>query len=188
MTGEEKLKREIVLLGKFLYERGFLVATDGNISTRLREKIFITPKGKCKGEISVQEISEISLSGKTISGEPSSEWRMHLAVYKKRKDISAVIHAHPPFATLLSLGEGKILSFDAPAETHLGEIRFIPYFKPGSEELAEAVAEAVGKNLRCDIFILKKHGVVILGKDLKDARFKLERLEFGLFLFWLVKK
>ncbi|MEO0098190.1 MAG: class II aldolase/adducin family protein [candidate division WOR-3 bacterium] len=188
MPSEKKLKEEITLLGRFLYERGFFFATTGNISARMREVVFITPRGRCKGELSPKEISKISLKGKVISGEPSSEWRMHLGIYGVRQSVKAVIHAHSPFATFISfLGKLKILRFDAYSETHLGEIRFISYFKPGSEELAEAVAEAVGKNPESDIFILKRHGAVVLGKDLKEARLNLERLEFFARLFWLIK-
>ncbi len=186
----EATRKEIVSLGKFLYERGYLLATDGNISACRREKgvILITPRGKCKGELSVKEIGKISLTGKVISGDVSSEWRMHLACYKGRKDIRAVIHAHPPWTTLISLRKGDLEPSLLPeAEIYLREMRSIPYHRPGSKELADAVFEVVTKNPRVDIFILKRHGAIVLGKDLRDARFKLERLEFFSFLFYLME-
>jgi len=183
---EIQIKRGIVLLGKFLYERGFLVATDGNISARGVKAgiVLITPKGRCKGELKIREISKIGLNGKVISGEPSSEWRLHLAVYRARSDVGAIVHAHPLFTTLISLQKkGRLM--DLPEAETLGEIRFIPYFPPGSKELAWAVTKALAKNPGCDIFILKRHGVIVLGKELKYARFKLERLEFFSFLYFL---
>lgn len=183
MTSEKRLREEIILLGRFLYERSFLFATAGNISARLKKEILITPKGKCKGELSPKEISKISLEGKVISGQPSSEWRMHLAVYKKREDISAVIHAHPLWATLLSFFGKKL---KRKIGSNLAEMRFVPYFPSGSEELAMGMAKAVTQNPRCDTFILKRHGVVVLGKDLREARFKLERLEFFSFLSLMI--
>jgi len=180
---EASLKKEICLLGRFLYDRGFFVATDGNLSVRLEEAILISPTGKCKGELLPQEICKVSLSGKIISGQPSSEYLLHLLVYKKRDDVAAIIHAHPLFLTLLGLKEERLKKLPFLSEGGL-EMEFVPYFPPGSRELAEAVGRAVEENPKTSLFILKRHGVVVFGSSLKSARFQLERAEFLARLFW----
>uniref|UniRef100_A0A7C3UNQ0 Class II aldolase/adducin family protein n=1 Tax=candidate division WOR-3 bacterium TaxID=2052148 RepID=A0A7C3UNQ0_UNCW3 len=185
LSDERLLRKEICLLGRFLYERGFFVATDGNISVRLGEEILISPTGKCKGELLPDEICRVSLEGKIIEGIPSSETGLHLLVYKKRADVWAIIHAHPLFLTLLGLKEERS-KLPSLSEGEL-EMKFIPYFPPGSRELAEAVGKAVAKDPKVSIFILKRHGVVVFGSSLKSARFQLERAEFLARLFFFAR-
>ncbi len=188
LNREGLLKREIVKLGKFLYERGYVVATAGNISARLKNYFLITPHNRCKGEILLKEISKVSFTGETIFGRPSMEWRLHLAIYRERGDIGGIIHAHPPFLTLTSFGEKDLDFLLLPEGEEMGKVRFIPFFPPGSEGLAMAVKETVRKDRRANLLILRRHGVVVFGRDLKEARFNLERGEFFAFLNFSRKK
>jgi L-fuculose-phosphate aldolase len=175
-------KEKIIKLGKFLYDRGYIVATDGNISVRLNSKeILITRSGVCKGELKIGDIVKLNIGNwkleiETFKVMPSSEYRMHIEVYKNRPDINAVIHTHPPFSTVFAVS-GKKLNVKLLTETEetLGKVKNIGYFEPGSSELAQEVGKA---SIKQNAIILAHHGVIILGKDLTEARYRLERLEF----------
>ncbi|MEO0092323.1 MAG: class II aldolase/adducin family protein [candidate division WOR-3 bacterium] len=182
--------KQIIELGKFLFEYGYVVASDGNISIRLNKKeILITRSGVCKGELKIGDIVKIGTNNWKIKNTdykimPSSEYRMHLAIYANRPDINAVIHAHPPFATSFAVS-GRKLNINLLTETEqlLGSIKYLGYYQPGSVKLAKAVSKAV---IRHNVIILGKHGVVVGGKDLTEARYRLERLEFLAKVSWLV--
>lgn len=175
-------KEKIIKLGKFLYDRGYIVATDGNISVRLNSKeILITKSGVCKGELKMGDILKLKTEDwkfeiENLKIRPSSEYRFHYAIYKNRPDINAVIHTHPPFATVFAV-TGKKLDVKLLTETEetLGTIKHIGYFKPGSLELAKAVGKA---SVEHNTMILAHHGVVVIGRDLTEARYRLVRLEF----------
>ncbi len=178
----QNAKREITELGEFLYQYGYIVATDGNISARLNSKqILITRTGICKGEMIIKDIVKIGIgdwdlgiSNKKV--RPSSEYHFHLAIYKNRPDINAVIHAHPPYATVFAV-TGKKLDTSLLTETTetLGKIKNVGFYKPGSMELAKAVGDACKKH---NTILLAHHGVVVCGENLLEARYRLERLEF----------
>ena len=91
-----------------LYQKGLLVGTDGNFSIRLNEKeIVITASGFCKGKLQESSFTVVSPDGEVLSGsKPARDIRMHLAVYRQRPDVTAVVHAHPPVATGLSMTSG----------------------------------------------------------------------------------
>lgn len=172
-------KLNIIKLGRWLYDKNYIVATDGNISVRVNPKeVLITRSGVCKGELKVGDILPLSLRGAKQGGnlQVSSEYHMHLAIYKNRPDIKAIIHAHPLYSTVFAVN-GKKLDVKLLTETEetLGEIGYVGYLKPGSLDLANAVGK---KSVKSNAIILTHHGVVVLGKDLLEARYRLERLEF----------
>ena len=107
MTANERmLRQEIVKIGRLLYDRGLIVAGDGNISARLGEDLLITtPAGACKGMLDADDMVVVDLEGRVRGGvrRPSSELQMHLAVYRNRADVRAVVHAHPPTAVACTL-------------------------------------------------------------------------------------
>lgn len=172
-------KRDIIDIGKFLYDKGYIVATDGNISARLNSKeIFITRSGVCKGEMALKDILPLSLREAKQRGnlKVSSEHRMHSAIYANRPDINAVIHAHPLYSTIFTVTEKKLnVKLLTETEETLGQIGYVGYYKPGSPELAKAVGKT---SIKFNAIILTHHGVVVCGKDLSEARYRLERLEF----------
>src|SRR4029078_12345702 len=98
ITSEHALRREIVEVGRLLYDRGLIVAPDGNISARLTEELVIaTPSGACKGMLEPDDMVLVEMDGRVRGGRrPSTEIQMHLAVYELRSDVRAVVHAHPP--------------------------------------------------------------------------------------------
>ncbi|MCS7257750.1 MAG: class II aldolase/adducin family protein [candidate division WOR-3 bacterium] len=176
-----KKKQEIIKIAKFLYNNKYVVASDGNLSIRLdSQKILITRSNVCKGEIGLKDIIALPLNLTNnhinkLKVQPSSEYQMHKGIYYTRADVNFIIHAHPLYATLIGASNIQ-LNFElvGEIEKYLGTIGYIEYFEPGSIQLANAVSE---KATKCDIIILKRHGVVITGKNSIEARYRLERLE-----------
>jgi L-fuculose-phosphate aldolase len=177
-----KTKHEIIKVGRLLYQQSYIVATDGNISVRLdSDTMLITRSGVSKGELTFQDIIKLPLDiteaeVKSMKIKPSTEYRMHQIIYRERSNIKAVIHAHPLYLTCLTvtmqLLDTKLL---LETEESFGKISYLDRLAPGSSELAEAVRKVVNEH---DIMVLSHHGVVVLGRDLSEARYRLERLEF----------
>jgi L-fuculose-phosphate aldolase len=191
MKQEFILRRAICEVGKLLYERKLVVATDGNISIRLDQRnILITPAGFCKGFLSPPDIIRLPLtayrspptaggsfsSPATSHQRPSTETPMHLAIFKCRPDVNAIVHAHPPYATSFA-ASGRKLDSNLLPETTLfdGPVGRAPFVKPGSDKLAQSVARVLKDHKYC---LLARHGAVSTGKDLLEAYYRLERLEF----------
>jgi len=185
MREELILRRAICEVGRLLYERKLVVATDGNLSIRLdKRNILITPAGFCKGFLSPPDIIRLpltcslapSLLGSLSRARPSSETPMHLAIYQTRPDISAIVHAHPPYATSFA-ASGRKLDANLIPETRIfdGPVGRAPFVKPGSDKLAQSVARVLKDHNYC---LLARHGAVSLGNNLLEAYYRLERLEF----------
>lgn len=196
LNRETILRKEIVKIGKILYDKNLIVATDGNISARLnKRKILITPSGFCKGRLTANQIVRMGIEDKPIISHsrllPSLEYQMHIALYAKRPALNAIIHAHPLYATaLISADEcikPKALDWlkNLP-ELHqaVGEISNVAYFPAGSKELAQSVAEKIAY---ANVVLLANHGIVVGAEDLTQALYRLERVEFGAKLFLLSK-
>jgi len=167
---------QIIKTGAVLYENNYLYATNGNISIRADKNIFITTTGLCKGELKPKDILKVNLNGKVTKGAPSIELHMHLGIYKYRKNVNAVILAHPFFTNLIGIQPGALNLGALPnMGKHLKDVDFIPNIKPGTPQLAKAVTAAIKKN---DIVVIHRYGCVTVGTDLYDARYKLERLEY----------
>jgi len=134
---------------------------------RVGDKVLITPTRRPKPFLTTEELVWMDLDGKVLSGslQPTSEWRMHVAIYRRRSDISAVVHTHDVLPTVLAEDIDSTLLSEA--EAYLGSgIAVVPYIKPGTAELAEAVASAVE---RSNVVVLKRHGLVAVGGDLAEA-------------------
>ncbi len=160
-----------------IYAKGLSPGTSGNVSLREGAFVWITPTGLSLGEVESETIVELSMEGTPLSseGKPSSEWPMHQALYQKRKEIRAIVHAHPPYASALAACH-QTLSNQMIAEGiyHLGEIPLVPYALHGTRSFAEMVA-ASAQEAWC--LILANHGVLTLGKTIREAFYHLELLE-----------
>jgi L-fuculose-phosphate aldolase len=173
---KDPIVEDIIKTGALLYEKDYVYATNGNISVRSRNKIYITATGLCKGELSSQDILVTDLNGKVGKGEPSIELGMHLGIYRQRPDVHAVILAHPLFTNLIGIQPGALNLGALPnMEGHLKDVSFLKFIKPGSSQLARAVTDAVGKT---DIVVIHRYGTVTIADCLNNARYKLERLEY----------
>lgn len=167
---------EIIKTGALLYDKNYIYATYGNVSVRVDDCIYITATGLCKGALKQEDIIKVNLEGEISRGKPSIELKMHLGIYKTRKDINAIILAHPFFTNLIGIQPGALNLGALPdMEKHLKNIDFIPNIKPGSPALAKTVTNVIKKS---DIIVIHRYGCVTVGKTLSEARYKLERLEY----------
>jgi len=144
-TSEPQLRCDIVEVGRRLYARGLIGGHEGNVSVRLDSSILITPAGVCKGFLTPEMIVRTDLEGRPLDGgRASTETLMHTAVYRRRADVHAVVHAHPPTATGFAVAG---IALDRPliaeAVVTLGSVPVIPYGQPSTEELADRVGRAV---------------------------------------------
>jgi L-fuculose-phosphate aldolase len=175
---EDELRREIVDIGRWIHERGYVSGYDGNISARLdNHRILSTPTTISKGMMTVDDMVVVDYEGKKVSGRRNvtSELAMHLLIYKRRSDIMAVVHAHPPTATGYAAA-GIPLNKALVSEVVLtfGCIPLAPYGTPGTPALSEALLPLVGSH---DAILMANHGVVTYGPDLLRAYFKMETVE-----------
>jgi L-fuculose-phosphate aldolase len=174
----ESEKRELASFCRLLYGRGLTAGSGGNISLRVSpEHILLTPSGRNKGMVQAADILVLDLSGGTAegSGKASREYPMHRAAYLARRDVRAVVHSHPAFATAFALA-GKNLPENCLIETAmiLHGTCLAEYAAPGTERLAGKTARCLAE---CDAVLLKNHGAVTVGKNLEDAFNKMESLE-----------
>ena len=164
-----------------LYERGLIAGPDGNVSVRLGpDRVLVTPAGMSKVEVRAADLIELTLDGRAVrpgrgAGVASSELQVHLAAYRVRPDVRAVVHAHPPVATGFAIA-GETLDHDALAELvyGVGRVPLVPYATPGTRELADQVARFLDGH---DVVLLANHGAVAVGPTLLSAHQRMESLE-----------
>lgn len=165
-------------VGRRLYARGLVAASDGNLSARLEDGgILITASGTHLGELTQDDFVRVAADGTPVGAGrgPSSEMPLHLAVYRLRPEVRAVVHAHPPIATAFSYAG---LPLDEPVIAEvvvtLGRIGRAPYATPGSPEGADAIAAVIAAH---DAIMLERHGAVTVGATPLDAYWRMEKVE-----------
>jgi len=175
---ETQLRKQLVQFGRLCYERHLLVGLDGNLSVRLTDSLVLaTRAGVHKGLMTADDLVVVDLSGRKLRGQgrPTSEMAMHLACYRERPDIEAVVHAHPPTAVAFTIAGLSLARCVLPEVVlTLGTIPTLPYATTGTEDLAEEVAAAATRH---DALLLDRHGAVCLGTSVEEAFCKLETLE-----------
>ena len=178
MTAESTLRADIVEVGRRMYARGYTASNDGNLSVRLgADRLLMTPKSVCKGFMTPDMMCITDLDGRKLQGDrdPSSEMLMHLEVYRHRRDVQAVVHAHPPIATGFAVA-GIPLTRAVLAEvlTTLGSIPIAEYATPSTQELPDAIRKYITAH---DGMLLANHGALTVGADLYSAYYKMETIE-----------
>ncbi|MCC7495135.1 MAG: class II aldolase/adducin family protein [Fimbriimonadaceae bacterium] len=177
---QTELRQDICEVGRRVWQKGFVAYNDGNLSVRLDgDRVLATPTGVSKGFLTPDMLVVVDLDGKQLEGhlKMSSEILMHLAMYRERCDIGAVVHAHPPYATGFAVyGEG----FNRPTLPEfvvaLGDVPLAPYGAPSTPQLGESVRPYVRDH---DVFLLQNHGSLSLGKDIFQAYYRTETLELS---------
>src|SRR5215210_133961 len=174
---EQTARREIVRVGRLMYERSYVVSSDGNVSVRLDDgRIVATPTMMCKGRMSEEDCAVTDAKGKALTDRrPSSELAMHLLIYSEREDIRAVCHAHPPHGSAFAVAG---LAIDQPILSEviltLGCVPLAEYGTPSTAELTDAMRPLVKHH---NALLMANHGAVAYGADPWQAFDRLETLE-----------
>jgi len=189
-NNETELRHAILECGRIAYERHLMTSNDGNISVRMENgHVLITPSGISKGRLSVSDMLVVDLDGNIVSSRPdrnpSSETPMHLEVYKARDDVRAVVHAHPIFATTLTVADLEF-PVDVLPEVllTLGAVPTTKYATPASHEDAEVIRPFLKTH---NAMLLRQHGSLTYGKNLDEALIHLERIEHVSEIYWRAK-
>lgn len=158
--------------------KGFVAATDGNISARLPNgNIVATPASMNKGFVTVGDLVEVTIDGDHVSGNrpPSTEIQLHLFIYRHRPDINAVVHCHPVYATGFAAARRAMTPNVFPEViVQFGDIPLADYAAPSTRELGESLKPFVSDH---NAVLLANHGVVTYGGNLWEACFAMEKLE-----------
>jgi ribulose-5-phosphate 4-epimerase/fuculose-1-phosphate aldolase len=177
---EAKLREEICILGKSMFDRGLTPGSSGNISARVDEGWLMTPTNSCLGRLDPATISKVDAKGNLISGgKPTKESFLHLSVYEQRPSAGAIVHLHSTHSVAVSCladidPKQPIPPITAYYVMKIGNLVLLPYYPPGDMTLANAVREVAGKH---HAILLANHGPVVAGKDLESAVYATEELE-----------
>lgn len=175
----EKIKNEIIKYADVIDAKGFSPGTSGNISVRYEDKIIITASGSSNGNLSYEDLVLMDFCGKSTDSssdkKPSSEKMMHVEFYKKRPDVNAIIHVHPPFlSSFAAARKGLDEPYMAENVYYFGKIPLTPYALPSSQKLVDSMSEYFEKY---NALLMANHGFVVGDSDLEQAYLKLELAE-----------
>lgn len=189
---DKKSLKELVIIGRKIERCGLVIGEGGNISARAGNVVYIKSRGVSMGCAGTDDYVSVDVkTGKALikGARPSSEIYLHLACYRKRKDIRAVVHAHPVFATALADTDYDFKPL--PYETACcikSPVAKIRYIKPGSKKLAGKVGSAIAGH---NAVLLKRHGLVTVGGDIKEAFLRalaVERAAIGAVCSSIIKR
>ena len=158
----------IIAVAQALDAAGLVPNKSGNVSCRSADGFLITPAGVPYRDLLPADIVESSLAGfaEAQARRPSSEWRMHAAIYADRPDATAIVHTHSPKATALACAGRGIPPFHYMIALAGGEIRCMPYATFGTAELAATAVQGLqGRRAT----LLANHGVIAIGGSLREA-------------------
>ncbi len=177
-VSEWQVKELLCEIGRRVWARGFVASNDGNFSVRVGEdRVLATPTMISKGFMKPEDIVTLDLSGRQLEGhrEPTSETRLHLGIYQEKPEVTAVVHAHPPYATAFAVAAEPVPKCILPeVEIFLGEIPITRYETPGSQDFAESIKPYL-KDF--NLFLLANHGALSLGRDLEQAYYRMETVD-----------
>ncbi|MCB8881095.1 aldolase [Acidisoma cellulosilytica] len=181
MSAEAKLREQMCLLAKSIFDRGLTGGSTGNISARTPDGgLLVSPTGSSFGRLDPARLSRFDVSGRLIAGDkPTKEMPLHAAFYETRAATGAVVHLHSCHSVALSmLPETDPDNFLPPLTPYgimrLGKVVLLPYFMPGDAAMGEAVRGLAGRR---SAVMLANHGPVVAGKDVEAACNAIEELE-----------
>ncbi|MBW2063615.1 MAG: class II aldolase/adducin family protein [Deltaproteobacteria bacterium] len=179
----EILRKELTRYSRRSYERGLICGTGGNLSARIpgTDIVLVTPTGVSLGDVEPQANILVNLEGEVLDSPlglvPSKETSFHLRAYRLRPEISAVAHLHPPYATAYANKGVPLPLVTVSARANLKHVPTIECALPGSEELCELVTKGLEDYPEARAVLMKEHGILTLGKDLKTAFYLADLVE-----------
>ncbi len=182
---DQEAKEQIVEFGRLAAEKGFVIATEGNLSTLVEpDVLWITPADLNKGRLTTSVLAKIKLDGTVVGGQgsPSSEAKMHLRVYMENPEVRGVVHCHPLYATSFGIAG---IALDAPLLAEpmmaLGPVPVAHYAKPGTYDVPDSIAPFCNDY---NAVLLSNHGALAWGRDLQEAYYRMEIMEtYAKFMF-----
>ncbi len=188
MSADSTIHDELIEVCRRMYAKGFVAATDGNVSARLHDgTILCTPTGRNKGDLQREDLIRIRIDSTVVAGSsrPSTEIQMHLQYYRERPDINAVVHAHAPYSTgFATTGEGLTGCVLPEIVVSLGAIPLARYATPSTAEVPASLMPYVGTH---DVVLLQNHGVVAAGASLMNAYYTLEKTEHAAHILFIAR-
>lgn len=182
-------REEICEVCHLLYQRGYAVSNDGNVSLRVgQEHILITPSGVGKGRMTPEMLVLCDLEGNVLEGDryPSSESKMHLMVYREREDVMSVVHAHPPMSTAFAICRRPLKErYLAEMIIGLGEVPVTEFAMLSTHEVADSVRPFVHDH---NAVLLANHGSLAWGPTLLSAFDRLETVEQTAKVYYYVSR
>ena len=178
MSADAGLRAEIVEVCRSLYHRGLIAGADGNVSARQADgSILITPSALAKGSLEPADLVVVDPEGQRVSGNhlASSEVRMHVRIYRRRPDVHAIVHAHPPTATGFAVaGEDFLTPVLPELAAQMGGVPLVPFATPGGDALDDQFEPFLPHH---DAFLMANHGATTVGPTLAIAHQRMESLE-----------
>lgn len=179
---DDKQARENILeAGRRMYDKDFCAANDGNISCKTKDGCFwVTPSGVSKGFMTEEMLVKVDAEGNILEQNTelgiSSEINLHMAVYRNRPEVNAVVHAHPPLSTAFACArQGLEVPVVNEAVLGLGTVPCAPFALPGTQGLADSIVPYLKGHAAV---LLANHGAVTWGVSMENAYFRLETLEY----------
>jgi len=181
MSAETKLREQLCLLAKSLFDRGLTGGSTGNISARTDDGgLLVSPTGTSFGRLDPARLSRFNATMNLIDGDqPTKEMPLHTAFYETRPSTGAVVHLHSCHSVALSLlpvedPDNFLPPLTPYAIMRMGKVKLLPYFRPGDAAMGEAVRELAGTH---SAVMFANHGPVVAGKDVESACHAIEELE-----------
>jgi L-fuculose-phosphate aldolase len=174
ISSADPIRDQVLVWAQQLEPAGLSLGTSGNLSARTTDGMMVTPTARRYEELTAGDMVEVDLDGSPLAsdgvaggGVPSTEWPFHASIYRQRPETGAVVHAHPPYATALACHQMEIPPFHYMVAIAGGAtIRCAGYAKPGSNELAAEVGQALEGRRAC---LLANHGLIALGASVRTA-------------------
>ena len=180
MSAEARLREDICLLAKSMYDRGLTGGSTGNISARLEDgRLLVTPTGSCFGRLDPGRLAVLEDGAHVAGDAPTKEVPLHAAFYETRSATGAVVHLHSCHSVALSVlpdtdPNDMLPPITAYGVMKLGKVALLPYFMPGDPAMGDAIKGLAGKR---SAVVLAHHGPVVAGKDIEAACYAMEELE-----------
>jgi L-ribulose-5-phosphate 4-epimerase len=178
-----RLRNELADFSKRAFHRGLVGGTGGNVSVRIpgTDQVLITPTGVSLGDVEPEINLLVKLDGTIVENppgqRPSKETSFHLAVYLLRADAGAIAHVHPPYATAYSNKGRSLPLVTVSSRAVLKDVPCVDCAAPGSKELCDFVGGGIRMHPNVRAMLMKEHGILTLGPDLKTAYYLADLVE-----------